>query len=141
MAAKGKQTVEINTAEARRLARQFDGLGGDVQKDVNREVGLITGRMVQRIRARVPSKSGRARASVRAKGGKITAGGPGAPHYPWLEFGGSTKVPGAGRRVRRDFVKTGRYIFPTISEGKAKDLEAVEKAVARVAEKHGLDTR
>lgn len=139
--AKGKQTVEINMAEARRLSRQFDGLGDDVQKDVNKEIGLISGRMVQRIRARVPSKSGRARASVRAKGGKITAGGPSAVHFPWLEFGGSTKVPGAGRRVRRDFVKSGRYIFPTISEGKAKDLEAVERAVERVAKKHGLDTK
>lgn len=137
----GKQTVEINMAEARRLARQFHGLGADVQKDVNREIGLITGRMVSRIRGKVPSRSGRARASVKAKGGKITAGGPGAAHFPWLEFGGSTKVPGAGRRVRRDFVKTGRYIFPTISEGKAKDLEAVEGAIARVAKKHGLDAK
>jgi hypothetical protein len=137
--AKGKQTVEINMAEARRLARQFDGLGDDVQKTVNQEIGLISGRMVSRIRARVPSKSGRARASVRAQGGKITAGGTGAPHYPWLEFGGSTKVPGAGRRVQRGFIKTGRYIFPTISEGKAKDLAAVENALARVAKKHGLD--
>lgn len=137
----GKQTVEVNTAEARRLSRQFRGAGADAQKDVNREIGLITGRMVSRIRARVPSKFGRARGSVKAKGGKITAGGPSAPHYPWLEFGGSTKVPGAGRRVRRDVVKSGRYIFPTISEGKAKDLEAVERAVERVANKHGLDTK
>lgn len=139
MAKSSDKPVEINMAEARRLARRFKGLGDDVQKDVNREIGLLTGRMVSRIRARVPAKSGRARASVKAKGGKITGGGPGAVHYPWLEFGGSTKVPGAGRRVKRRVIKEGRYIFPVIAEQRDANLKAVEKAVERTAEKHGLD--
>ncbi len=136
-----KDTVRFEMAEARQLSRKFKGMGDAVQKDVDLEIGRITGRLVARIRGKIPARSGRARASVQARKGKFTAGGPAAPHYPWLDFGGYTKVRGSRPRVYRKYIKEGRYIFPTVSGQDKANAAAMEKAVARTAKKHGLEAK
>ena len=135
--------VQIDVRELRDLSRRLRGLSKDAQKELTVELTNISDRLVVRIKGRVPARSGRARASVRARkaagGVKIAAGGRTAPHYPWLDFGGSTKVPGAGQRVRRDFVKEGRYIFPTVADHKDEIEHDVADAMQKVARKYDLD--
>ena len=67
--------------------------------------------------------TGAAAASVRARAtatsAQIVAGGPSAPYFPWLEYGGSTgrgHVVGKGGSgaIKRPFIKAGRTIYPTI---------------------------
>ncbi len=69
--------------------------------------------------------TGRAAASVRARAtatsASVVAGGPKAPYFPWLDFGGSV---GRGHRpgeawsgaVKRYNPKGGIWIYPTIAE-------------------------
>lgn len=66
--------------------------------------------IVTEARAKVPTKTGRAKASVRAqstqKAFRITGGSKRVPYYPWLDFGGTTPIGG-----KRPFLKDGRYIY------------------------------
>ena len=77
------------------------------------------------IAGRVPVLTGAAAASVRARAtatsASIVAGGPKAPYFPWLDFGGSvgrghhSGQPGSGA-IQRPFIREGRYIYPTIAD-------------------------
>lgn len=64
-------------------------------------------------RPRVPERSGKARASVRASStrtaSRVSGGSARVPWYPWLDFGGRV---GRMRSVHRAFLPGGRYIYP-----------------------------
>jgi hypothetical protein len=65
-------------------------------------------------RGDVPSRSGRAKSSIRASSTqdkvRVTAGGKKAPHYPWLDYGGEGRR--RGRPPARPFIKGGRFLYP-----------------------------
>jgi hypothetical protein len=83
-------------------------------------------------RPRVPSDSGRARATVRAAStqtqGRVVGGGTRAPYYPWLDFGGRV---GREDSVRRQFREGGRYIYPGLA---ARRDEVHERLLAGLLE-------
>lgn len=92
------------------------------------------------VRSRVPHRSGRARASYKARGGVkgagIAFGGARAPYTPWLDFGGAV---GKRRSVRRPVVKGGRYLYPAIADN-MDDVEAkVAKAIDEITSRFGFD--
>ena len=131
------------------LAVQVDGLKelrrsfARVDKSLSRELGQAGKKAAEVVavsaRAKVPVKTGRARASVRAiashGGGAVRAGGARAPHYPWLDFGGRV-----GRRnsVYRPVRKAGRYIYPSIAEHSADIYDIYERELDAVLRKAGL---
>src|SRR6266516_6672861 len=57
-------------------------------------------------RPRVPSRSGRAASTLRARSTRtavrVSAGGRRAPYYPWLDFGGRV---GRHKKTRRAFIR------------------------------------
>lgn len=95
--------------------------------------------VVQDARPRVPSKSGRARASVKARStqaySRVAGGGNKAPYYPWLDFGGRV---GRAKSVSRPFLKDGRYIYDAYFRNKARYGEVLEKALLDVAAQAGV---
>ncbi len=86
---------------------------------------------------RVPSKSNRARFTVKARSGGNTlyvlAGGKSsaAPYFGWLDFGGTLKNRGPGRNqmIPRPIIKKGRYVYPGILETQNRLVEAAGQAV------------
>ena len=97
------------------------------------------------VAGKVPMLSGAAAASVRAvattERASIVAGGPKAPYFPWLDFGGSTGrwhrpyTAGSGS-VRRDWYGKGgmgdgegRYVYPTVREMHDVITDSVSEAV------------
>lgn len=83
----------------------------------------------------IPTRSGKAKASVRAsstqKAFRITGGSRKVPYYPWLDFGGT--APRAGTRP---FRKDGRYIYASYFKHRdelAVNLEAALLDAARAA--------
>jgi hypothetical protein len=60
----------------------------------------------------IPTLTGKSRASVKARSTqtavRVVGGGPKAPQYPWLDFGGRV---GRNRSVHRPFHADGRYIY------------------------------
>ncbi len=135
--------VQIDTSDVRRVSRALKGVSKEAQKELKDELYSITTFLVTRIKTKMPNRSGRARASLKPRkvqaGMRVAFGGNRAPHAPWLEFGGSTKVLGRGNRVQREFIKEGRYIWPTIGDEKDTIKRDVDSAMQKLARKHGLD--
>ncbi|MDX3006740.1 HK97 gp10 family phage protein [Kribbella solani] len=96
--------------------------------------------VVKDARHRVPSKTGKARASVKAKSTqtavRISGGGNRAPYYPWLDFGGRV---GRNRSVRRTFQKDGRYIYDAYYRNINRFGEVLEQALLDVAAQAGVE--
>lgn len=99
--------------------------------------------LVPAVRVKMPVKSGRTRASVKAGASGNTAyvqeGGPRAPHVGWLDWGGVLK-PTGGRHntIRRERVPGGRYLRPTIREKQGQIVEAAAGAFEDTARELGL---
>lgn len=73
----------------------------------NRAADII----VDEARPKVPTRTGRARASIKTRSTqtevRVVGGSKRVPYYPWLDFGGTIGTNGP----RRPFLKNGRYIY------------------------------
>lgn len=89
---------------------------------------------------RVPTKTGRAAKSVKAKStrteSRVIGGSTRVPYYPWLDFGGRV---GRKRSVKRPFIKGGRYIYEGYSQNTERVLEALTEALLSVASEAGIE--
>ena len=96
--------------------------------------------VVNDARPAVPSRSGKARASVKARStqtySRIVGGGNKAPYYPWLDFGGKV---GRDKSVRRPFLKDGRYIYDAYYRNKPKFAEVLQDSLVDVARQAGVE--
>lgn len=96
--------------------------------------------VVDYARPQIPTRSGKARGSLRAKStqreARVSAGGSRAPYYPWLDFGGHV---GPGGGVHRAFYKEGRYIYPTLRIRHPEIIEVAAAALAGLIHDAGLE--
>lgn len=105
-------------------------------------IGLNTAAtiLVTHVQPKVPRRTGRARASFKARSTRTSArvgmGGNKAPYTPWLDFGGRT---GRGGSVQRPFFREGRYLFPTLREVSPEIEEALLNAIKDVARQAGIE--
>ncbi|MBP6729096.1 MAG: HK97 gp10 family phage protein [Microthrixaceae bacterium] len=113
-------------------------------KDFRKTILPIAQDLANVARSRVPVRTGRAAASVRAGVSGNTAylqGGKGlVPYFGWLDFGSRDPVSGAARKVG-PWTKSGagprdgRFIYPAIIEKKHEIEERVAAAMAETIEK------
>lgn len=95
-------------------------------REAMKRVALL---VVEDVRRKVPFMRGNAARSVKARGGvkgaSIAVGGAQAPHYPWLDFGGTVGhghrkgQAWSGATYRRWEGKPygkGRYLYPAIDD-------------------------
>ena len=86
--------------------------------------------LVAKIQQALPVQTGRLRGTVRAgkvrTGATVRVGTKAVPYAGWVEFGGTRRNPHISTR---EFVKDGRYIFPT-ARGEASD--AVQRYAAEM---------
>jgi hypothetical protein len=89
---------------------------------------------------RVPRKTGKAAASVRARSSqreaRVMGGSKKVPYYGWLDFGGRI---GRDKSQRRPFVAGGRYMYPAFSANRDPIYAALQKSLAELARKAGLE--
>lgn len=98
--------------------------------------------VIDAARPDIPSKSGKARRSLRAAStrtsSRVSGGGRPAPYYAWLDFGGRV---GRRKSVKRRFIKDGRYIYYQFyrlrDSGKFQDVMA--QGYAEVLRKAGIE--
>jgi hypothetical protein len=116
------------------------GMDRGLPKTVRGALNEAAETLVAATRPKVPSRSGAARASLRAQSTQTTArvavGGRKAPYYPWLDFGGKT---GRKKSVVRPFFKQGRYIFPTLAEKRDAIQQALLEALTGLAAANGIE--
>lgn len=90
---------------------------------------------------RVPTLTGRARGSIKAKSSqreaRVAIGGRRAPYMPWLDFGGQGRIE--GRPPARPFIKKGRYLYAGLDANRDEVTEIMNKGLADLAAQAGLE--
>lgn len=111
-------------------------------KEMRLALNGVANLLVDKTRPKFPYLTGKARNSVKASStrtaARVRTGGPKAPHAPWLDFGGKV---GIRKTVERPFIKSGRYLYPTLEEIQPQIQDALEKAIVKVATDAGLEVR
>lgn len=136
-------------------------LDKDAPKGLKVALDQAANLLVNRTRPLVPQRTGAAAKSLKAKStrtsARVSAGGPKARYYAWLDFGGTVGkgrkaavATGRGRRrtagqqaqggsVRRPYYKEGRYIYPTLRKIRPEIEATLQQALIGVAHDAGLD--
>lgn len=101
------------------LRRALGGIDKALPKHLAKRLKAVGERVAANARGRMPSRSGRARSSVKAGTSGNTAhvqgGRKAIPYYGWLDFGGTLRPTGGRRNTqRRPKLKKGRYLYPAI---------------------------
>lgn len=122
------------------FSRALRKLDADAPKGLRLAFNEAAEVVVARVRPKIPKRTGRAARSLKAKStrtqARVAVGGPSAPYYPWLDFGGRV---GRRKRTVRPFLKEGRYLFPGLAESH-RDVQAVlERALSGVVRSAGLE--
>jgi hypothetical protein len=122
--------------------RNLKKLDADLPKALRLALNQAADVVVTAARPRVPRRSGRAAASIKAKSTRtavrVTEGGTRAPYMPWLDYGGRV---GRRKSVLRPFLKEGRYVYPAYFE--MRDSGQIERiltaALLGVARQAGVE--
>lgn len=125
-------------AEFNRGLRKLDK---DAPKGLRLALNSVADLLVAETRKHIPRRTGAAQASLKAQStrtsARVAVGGKKAPYYPWLDFGGQGRV--AGRPAHRQFIKEGRYLYPTLGRIRPDIEKALGQALVAVARDAGLE--
>jgi hypothetical protein len=126
--------------------KEFQAALREMDRDLPKQLRLIfndaVGLVIDWARPRIPSRTGRARASLKAKSGQREArasiGGNRAPYMPWLDFGGQGRAP--GRPAARPFIRKGRYLYAGLDAKREDVTEVMSRGMTALAESAGLES-
>lgn len=123
--------------EFQRALRQMDaGLPKQIRLVFNDATKVV----IRDATSRMPSRSGRAIASVKARSSqreaRVAIGGARAPYVPWLDYGGKT---GPNRSVVRPFIREGRYLYPALTRERDELQKILEAGLVELATGAGLE--
>lgn len=122
------------------FSRSLRKASADAPKELRVVLNDAAGVVVRYAGPRVPTKTGRAAGSVRARStrtaSRVSGGGRRVPYYAWLDFGGRV---GRNRSVSRQWRRQGRYIFEGYHVNKPKFVTMLEDGLRRLAASAGWD--
>lgn len=125
-------------AEFNRGLRKLDS---EAPKALRIALNGVADLLVGKIRPQIPRRTGAAAASLKARStrtsARIAVGGRKAAYYPWLDFGGEGRVK--GHPAHREFIKEGRYVYPTLRVERPTIEDKLGQALVAVAVDAGLD--
>jgi hypothetical protein len=134
-----EQPIAIKVEGLNEFVRNLKKMDRELPKGVRRAFNEAADIVVEDAVPYVPKRSGRAAASLRARStqklARVAGGGNRAPHYPWLDFGGRV---GRNRSVEREFIKSGRYIYPSLARNQKRFEEVATKALIDVVQRAGI---
>jgi hypothetical protein len=88
---------------------------------------------------RIPRRTGRAAASLKAKStqrvSRVAGGSTRAPYYAWLDFGGRV---GRRQHTVRYFLKRGRYLYPAYDRSHDEVATVLKRRLIELATGAGL---
>jgi hypothetical protein len=134
-------TSRIDTAGLREFQAALRRIDADLPKQLRLVLNEAAGIIVDYSQAHIEVKSGRARASIKARSSQrsaaVSIGGARARYTPWLDFGGEGRI--RGRPAPREFIKEGRYVYRGLRL-KNEDITALlAKGLTDLASSAGLD--
>ena len=122
------------------FSRALRRLDGELPKLLRLAMNKAAGVVVDYGQAKIPKRTGRAAATIKARSTRtavrVVEGGPRAPYVPWLDFGGRT---GRRKATVREFITSGRYLYPALTDKRAEIERALEDALREVADAAGLE--
>lgn len=122
------------------LQRSLRAIGPAAAKGLRLALNDVATYLIDRVRPEIPSRSGAARASLKARSSqkavRIAVGGRRAPYYPWLDFGGKV---GPADSVVRDYKADGRYLYPGLARYRPEFEGIMTRRLAEVARDAGLE--
>lgn len=125
----------------RELVRSLRAVGPEAVKAIRLGANKAAEIVAADARGRMPSRSGRARASVKAQStrtaARVSSGGRRAPYVPWLDYGGSV---GRNNTARRPFIADGRYVYPAFRARRADFERVLIAELAAAAQAAGLES-
>jgi hypothetical protein len=132
---------KITITGLREFQRQLKTMGAGLPKQMRIVLNDASGVVIEWVRPRMPSKSGRARASLKARSSqresRVAIGGNRAAWVPWLDFGGEGKR--AGRPPARPFIRDGRYLYQGLKVKRQEVTEIMAAGLTQLARSAGLD--
>lgn len=135
-------TVEaIKITGLREFVRDMKTLDSSLPKVIRLASNDSADIVVGYAQPRVPTLSGKARRTVKAKSTtrevRVVGGSArGAPYYPWLDFGGRV---GKNHSVRRPYYGDGRYLYPALAAKREEFHAALTKALIAVCAEAGIE--
>jgi hypothetical protein len=122
------------------FTRNLKTLGNDLPKALRVAFNQAADIVVQDAKSKVPTKSGKARKSIKAKSTpkavRLAGGSRSVAYYGWLDHGG---MGGRGKKNARPFKKDGRYLYRAFYDNKEKLPELLEAALLEVARQSGVE--
>jgi hypothetical protein len=132
--------LKIGVAGLREASKALRQVDKDAPKGLRLAFNDAANLLVDRTRPKIPSRSGRGRASLKAKStrtsARVSIGGARARHMPWLDFGGAGPN---NRPAARPFYSEGRYVYPTLREIRPEITDVLNEGLLRVVRDAGLD--
>ena len=133
--------ADIKITGLREFQASLRAIDSGLPKELRLVLNEASTMVIDYARPRIPSVSGRGRASLKARSSqraaRVAIGGSRAPYVPWLDFGGQGRV--RGRPPARPFIKRGRYVYAGLEANRDKITEVMEAGLARLARSAGLD--
>lgn len=122
------------------FTKNLKKLDSDLPKALRMAFNACADVVVTDARQKIPTRSGKAKASVKARStataSRIVGGSKRVPYYPWLDFGGRVGKSGS---IRRPFLKDGRYIYNAYFRNRERYAGLVEQSLLDVARQAGIE--
>jgi hypothetical protein len=122
------------------LSRALKAVDSEAPKQLRIGLNEAAQLLVDETRPEIPSVTGAARRSLVARStrtaGRVAVGGKRAGYYPWLDFGGEGRVK--GRPAHREFIREGRYIYPTLRRVRPHIEAQLQESLSTVIRNVGL---
>jgi hypothetical protein len=132
---------KIQVTGLREFQRALKAMDAGLPKQLRLALNEASKEVIDYAAARMPKRTGRAAASLKArstqKAARVGLGGGKAPYAPWLDFGGEGRVK--GRPARREFIKSGRYVYKGLEVKRDKVTEIMSEALTQLAKDAGLE--
>ena len=120
------------------FVRNLKRIDNDLPKVLRAAFNDAGATILREARAGVPTKTGAAKASVKARSTqkefRIVGGSKRVPYYPWLDFGGTTPIGGT-----RPFRAEGRYIYASYFKHRDELAGLLEVALIDAARAAGVE--
>lgn len=132
---------KITVTGLREFQQAVKAMDAGLPKTMRLVFNDAAGLVIDWARPRIPSKTGRARASLKARSSqreaRVSIGGNRAAWVPWLDFGGEGRIK--GRPAARPFIKDGRYVYQGLKVKRTEVTEIMSAGLTQLAREAGLE--
>lgn len=132
---------KITIGGLREFQKALRTMDAGLPKQMRVVLNDASGVVIDYARPRIPSRTGRARASLKARSSqresRVALGGARAAWVPWLDFGGEGKRK--GRPPARPFIRDGRYLYQGLKVKRQDVTDIMTAGLAQLAKDAGLE--